>query len=204
MAEPSEKRRRTTPCPCPICCDSLRDLRTIDRHVNQLYTPTPGNPINDLGSNEIDFHVFQSEESLTDDTNSPADAIPIPVPQDRLTMNVLQEAKLKLERGHSISDIGQHLRNASTLVSGNQIPTTWPEVLKLMNTLGYSRPQHYKVCVSTTHSFLLRGRETHSACPICGKRWQHCIDYYCFLWLVCNGRAMQPAYGPLAWERLAQ
>lgn len=130
--------------------------------------------------------MFQSEESLTDDTNSPADAIPIPVPQDWLTMYVLQEAKLKLERGHSISDIEQHLGNASTLVGGNQIPTTWPEVLKLMNTLGYSRPQHYKVCVSTTHSFLLRGRETHSARPICGKRWQDCIDYYCLSLHFCD------------------
>jgi len=53
--------------------------------------------------------------------------------------------------GNSISDIEQHLRNASTLVRGKQIPTMWPEVLMLMNTLGYSRPQHYKVCVSTTY-----------------------------------------------------
>ena len=184
MAEPSSKRTRTAPCPCPICCGCLRDQRTIERHVSRLFTtPTPCNfsAVSDSGTNEIDSHVCENEGSLFAQsdctcTNSPTTMLSVPVPKDRLVAYVLQETKLKLERGHSVSDIEQHLRNAATLVGGNQIPSTWPEVLKLMKTLGYSEPRHYKVCVSTTHSVLL---QRHRDCPICRKQWQNCIDYYC-------------------------
>ena len=44
-----------------------------------------------------------------------------------------------------------------------------------MKMLGYSEPHHYKVCISTRHSVLL---QRHQDCPICGKEWQNCIDYY--------------------------
>ena len=119
---------------------------------------------------------------------------------------MLQETKLKLEWGHSVSDIKQHLRNATTVFGGNQIPITRPEVLKLMKMLGYSEPRHYKVCVSTTHSVLL---QRHHWLPnlwkAMAKLHRLLLFRLTFLWLVWYWRTVQPAYWPLAWERrLAQ
>lgn len=42
----------------------------------------------------------------------------------------MKELKLKLDRGHSITDIEEHLKNAADLVGGEQIPTSWSSVLK--------------------------------------------------------------------------
>ena len=71
-----------------------------------------------------------------------------------------------------MSEIEEHLRNAAALKGGEAIPTKWDGVLKVMRELGYSCPQHFKVCVSSTHSFLLRNKQIHSACPICGQKWE--------------------------------
>ena len=91
----------------------LRDQRTIERHVSRLFTtPTLGNlsTTSDSGTNEIDSHVCENEGSLLaqDDrscTKSPTTMLSVQVPKDCLIGHVLQETKLKLERGHSVSDI---------------------------------------------------------------------------------------------------
>lgn len=92
---------------------------------------------------------------------------------------VLNEVKLKLEHGHSISVAEDHLRNAADMLGGHQIPTKWTEVLSLMKRLGYNDPKHYKVCASPDHSCLLPDHDTTSGCPKCKKPWSECIDYYC-------------------------
>ena len=85
----------------------------------------------------------------------------------------LKEVKIKLERGHSVSDIEDHLSNAAELTGGKQIPTSWPNVLKLMKLLGYTNPQHYKVCTARDHSYLLKSKHP---CPVCQRPWHDCID----------------------------
>ena len=88
----------------------------------------------------------------------------------------MKELKLKLDRGHSITDIEEHLKNVVDLVGGEQIPTTWSSVIKMLKKLGYTNPHHYKVCASHDHSFLLKSREEHPVCGVCGKQWQDCIN----------------------------
>ena len=43
------------------------------------------------------------------------------------------------------------------------------DVLNVMVNAGYRAPQHYKVCVSSSHSFLLKSKAIHPVCPTCGK-----------------------------------
>lgn len=96
-------------------------------------------------------------EEQTIDHHSPA----LDVPEERIRRFVMKEVKIKLERGHSVSDIEEHLSNAAELTGGKQIPTSWPNVLKLMKLLGYTNPQHYKVCAARDHSFLLKSSKQH-------------------------------------------
>lgn len=90
----------------------------------------------------------------------------------------MKEMKLKLERGHSVTGIEGHLNNTASLVGGDQIPTTWSGVLKMMKHLGYANPQHFMICATHNHSFL-KSKEENPVCGICGKQWHDCIDYYC-------------------------
>ena len=115
----------------------------FERHVSWLFTtPTLGNlsATSNSGTNESDSHVCENEGSLLtwgdrSCTKSPTTMLSVEVPKDRLIGYVLQETKLKLERGHSISDIEQHLRNAATLIGGDQIPITWSEVLNPLHPI---------------------------------------------------------------------
>ena len=114
--------------PRPICCGCLQHQCTVDHYVNRLFTtPTQHNLSTDSATNEIDSDVCENESSLLaqcDRTCTTSPTIMLSVPKDRVIAYVLQETKLKLERGHSVSDIEQHLRNAATLVGGNQILIT--------------------------------------------------------------------------------
>ena len=115
------------------------------------------------------------DHSLTIEHSNPV----LDIPEARVYEYVMKELKLKLDRGHSVTDIEEHLKNAADLIGGEKIPTAWLNVLKLLKKLGYTNPYHYKVCASHDHSFLLGSREEHPTCGVCGKRWQDCIDYYC-------------------------
>ena len=61
-----------------------------------------------------------------------------------------------LDRGHSVTDIKEHLTNTATLV-GEQIPTTWSSKLKMLKKFGYTNPYHYKVhsigTITVTHLY---------------------------------------------------
>ena len=84
------------------------------------------------------------------------------LPNEQVQRYILHEVKLKLDHGHSISVTEDHLRNAATLIGGCQIPTKWSEVLKLMKSLGYRDPKHFKVCVTQDHSCLLENKKNSS------------------------------------------
>lgn len=114
------------------------------------------------------------DHSLTTEHSKPV----LDIPEAKVYEYVMKESKIKLDCGHSVTDIEKHLKNAAALV-GEQIPTMWSGVLKMLKKLGYTNPHHYKVCASHDHSFLLKSREEHPTCGICGKQWQDCIDYYC-------------------------
>ena len=84
----------------------------------------------------------------------------------------MKELKLKLDQGHSVTDIEEHL---TYLVQ--QIPTAWSNVLKVLkiwNTLIHitTKCVHHMIIL-----FFSRSREEHPTC-IRGKQWQDCIDYY--------------------------
>lgn len=53
-------------------------------------------------------------EEQTIDHHSPA----LDVPEERIRRFVMKEVKIKLERGHSVSDIEEHLCNAAELTGG--------------------------------------------------------------------------------------
>ena len=86
---------------------------------------------------------------------APPEQIICHLPNEQVQRYVLNEVKLKLDHGHSISVTEDNLRNTSALIGGCQIPTKWCEILKLMKSLGYCDPKHFKVCVSQDHSCLL-------------------------------------------------
>ena len=73
----------------------------------------------------------------------------------------MSETKAKLQNGLSVSQIEEHLRNAAQLLGADKIPSKWSDVLKIMESAGYSSPKHYKVCVSTTHLILLKSKKQH-------------------------------------------
>ena len=83
------------------------------------------------------------------------------VSEKQIKKFVLKEVKTKLHHGHSVSIAEEHLRNASELLGAGSIPTKWNAVIKYLKSLGYKDPKHYKVCVSTNHSRLLKAEE----CP---------------------------------------
>ncbi len=89
---------------------------------------------------------------------------------------VLEELRIKLLRGHSKSDLEEHLRNAARL--NPLVPSQWSDVLKLLKELGYECPVHYKVCTQSDHSCLLKSHKQHPCCPVCIRAWKDCIDYY--------------------------
>ena len=98
---------------------------------------------------------------------------------DQIKIYLMREAQAKLKNGLSVSQIEEHLKNAAQLLGGEKIPSKWCDVLKIMESAGYSSPTHYKVCVSPTHSFLLKSKKQHPTCPVCNKSWEDCLDYYC-------------------------
>ena len=90
------------------------------------------------------------DHSLTIERSNPI----LDIPEAKVYEYVMKELKLKLDHGHSITDIEEHLKNAADLV-GEQIPTAWSNVLKLLKKLGYTNPYHYKVCACMHHMIIL-------------------------------------------------
>ena len=190
MSESAMKRRRTAPCPSPVCNFQVRDERTVASHVECLYQSCT-NMLNSFVSSPnvhppLDPDVIELGDSLTPvDNECTSTCMPecpdtiLKIPTDKIQEYVMKELKLKLDRGHSVANIEGHLRNTASLIGGDQIPTTWSDVLKMMRTLGYANPYHFKVCAEHDHSFLLKSKEENPACDICRKQWHLCIDYYC-------------------------
>lgn len=157
MREMYESQHQTVPSPI---LSAMNDITSHDSNNDSNHPlPDPG-----------DFEQLPAP----DDSESV-----VHVPNEKVQRYVLNEVRLKLEHGHSISVTEDHLRNTADMLGGNQIPTKWNEVLRLMKTLGYCNPQHYKVCASQDHSFLLTDKATYPKCPKCDKPWCECIDYYC-------------------------
>ena len=175
---------RRAPCPCPACNFQIQDERTVVQRLRQsrtnitnsvVSTPTVTPPGTSSLSLNPESPFLMDDHSLTSEHSNPV----LDIPEAKVYEYVMKKLKLKLDRDHSVTDIEEHLKNAADLVGGKQIPTTWSNVLKLLKKLGYTNPYHYKVCASHDHSFLLRSREEHPTCGVCGKQWQDCIDYYC-------------------------
>ena len=189
MSEPATKRRRTAPCPCPACNFQVRDERTVASHVERLYQSCTNMFTSFVSSPNVlppsDPDTVEQDDWLSSSVDNTSTCMPespstiLKIPADKIQEYVMKELKLKLDRGHSVADIEGHLNNAASLVGGDQIPTTWSDVLKVMKKLGYANPRHFKVCAGHDHAFLLRSKEENPVCGICGKRWHHCIDYYC-------------------------
>ena len=191
MSEPSTKRRRTAPCPCPACNFQVRDERTVASHVERLYQSCTNMfnsfvsspnvlPPSDPVTVEQDDWLASTVDSTCASTCMPeSPSTTLKIPGDKIQEYVMKEVKLKLGSGHSVADIEGHLNNTASLVGGDQIPTTWSGVLKMMKQLGYANPRHLKICAARDHSFLLKSNEENPVCGICGKRWHDCIDYYC-------------------------
>lgn len=158
---------------------SLDPNSPIDRDLN-----SPTNPCVDPSSNfrmnpalnsPLDPDTDSADPDLNPSTNP--QQVPVPDASDRMTalvpgldtsltdstfatlpdsvvLYVLEELRIKLVRGHSRTDLEEHLQNAAKL--NPQVPTEWSVVLKLLKKLGYKCPMHYKVCVQPDHTFLLK------------------------------------------------
>ena len=132
------------------------------------------------GDDSFDTVTYDEQSRLVlEQPATPPEHVVCRLPNEQVQSYILNEVKLKLDHGHSISVTEDHLQNTETLLGGCQIPTKWCEVLKLMKSLGYRDPKHFKVCVSQDHSCLLENRKVHPSCPKCSRPWAHCIDYYC-------------------------
>ena len=147
MSQPAAKRMRTAPCPCPACNFRIRDERTVDLHVQQLCrsctnitnsivsTPTvtpPGTSSLSLDPNNHDSSLLMDDHSLTIERSNPI----LDIPEAKVYEYVMKELKLKLDQGHSVTDIEEHLKNAADLIGGERIPTAWSNVLKLLKKFG--------------------------------------------------------------------
>ena len=190
------KRRKLVPCCCPACNNELRDIRTVERHALHSYTTTitePSSPTRmpECMSDPRCENCATSNESSNDDIItdaakcSNASAV-FELTEENVTSFIMKEAKAKLQSGLSVQEIEEHLRNAAQLLGDDVIPSKWTDVLKVMENAGYKAPQHYKVCVSSSHSFLLKSKKIHPICPTCGKTWSDCLDYYCLGLDFCN------------------
>ena len=67
-------------------------------------------------------------------------------------------------------------------------------VFKILRSLGYEDPKHYKVCCALDHSQLLYNNVSN--CPKCGSSYNDWIDYYVlglnfYLWLVFPKKGSQ-------------
>ena len=99
--------------------------------------------------------------------------------EEQLTDFVLRELLTKAKFGYSQSQLEEHLKNAAKLLGEDRLIQSYQAVLRLLKSLGYRDPKHYKVCIGEDgHSFLLKDRSRNPHCPICSKAWDTCIDYY--------------------------
>ena len=163
----AKRRRRTAPCFCVLCNGRERDHRTIKTHEMTMGTffesPALEPPIFENNDDNYDNH-----DNYDNTPSQTAKNDVIKIPSDQITEFVVRELKTKLIRGHSRAALEEHLQNASKLIGCNTIPTKWCEVLKLLKSLGYKNPCHYKVCVTQTHSVLLKSK---TSCPKCNRHW---------------------------------
>ena len=114
--------------------------------------------------------------STVGDTSTPESSNTIfKIPADKIQEYVMKELKLKLDRGHSVTDIEGHLNNAASLMGGDQISMTWSDVLKMMRKLGYVNPHYYKVRAGHDHSFLLKSKEENPACALMSSDAYKCL-----------------------------
>ena len=180
-------RIRKLQCPCTRCSGRERDWRTVQVHLDiqeelsRGYQHDHSSSDNSSDFNEtMDFNMVNEasdgsdSESMDENVNSDLPQIP----KERLELYLMNEAFVKLQRGHSESDIEQHLRNTILLLNESSLPCKWSEVLKKMKELGYRNPRHFKVCAAKGHSVLLKNKKDHPSCPFCGTLWENCIDYF--------------------------
>ena len=190
-SEPAAKRLRTAICLCSKCDGKERDFRTVNRHMKEVYesqshaSPVSLPPPEPSLSPELSSESSPSESGLDDygdfgdtifDHSHESEHQEFKVSEKQIKEFILKEVKTKLDHGHSVSIAEEHLRNASELLGTGSIPTKWNAVIKYLKSLGYKDPKHYKVCVSTNHSRLLKAEEV--SCPICSKTSAECLDYY--------------------------
>ncbi len=103
--------------------------------------------------------------------------------EEQLTNFVLRELLTKAKFGYSQSQLEEHPKNATKRLGEDRLIQSYQAVLRLLKSLGYRDPKHYKVCIGEDgHSFLLKDRRRNPHCPICSRAWDTCIDYYVLGW----------------------
>ena len=176
------KRRRTAPCFCVLCNGKERDHRTVKAHLC-MSQQSPILPTSSVAavSNQItpEGESQSGDDDNDNELNSNIDIEPLKVPKHQVNEFIVREVTTKLMRGHSRAAIEEHLANAAKLVGDDVIPLKWCDVLKVLKSLGYENPQHFKVCVSASHSELLKSKVVSPCCRKCKRSWDACIDYYC-------------------------
>ncbi len=193
MSSPPAKRQRRYACWCPACHGQERDHRTVTRH-GQFLTPRVDPPVTPplgpppvIPPPPVTLPLGPPVIPTAPDTSvvpplTPPAPNPVvssvhvpPLSTQKVTRYVLKEALSKLERGHSQSEIEQHLTSTRQLLGVEVLPKNCSEVLQLMHKMGYKSPRHYKVCCGRDHSMLLVAKQP---CALCDKPWSECIDYY--------------------------
>ena len=184
----AKRRRFTAPCHCPLCKGKERDHRTIKSHQALLPTHFSGSTPDSLSgesaeSTFIHDDNFSSESQIHDsfrmETEEESEPPAEKDAQKRIHEFIVREMNINLVRGHSRATLEEHLANVAKLMGDNSIPVKWSEVIKMLKSLGYKDPKHFKVCVTPTHSQLLKNKRLMPQCPQCYKNWDECIDYYC-------------------------
>ena len=122
---------------------------------------------------EIDSIPLSSNEENSDD---PGPDDPVDVGEDKIKEFVLRTLISKVNHGWSREETMAQIRNFYEVLTDGRIPhKNWHAVLKLLKTLGYQEPRHYKICCGDDHIRLL---DHGTPCPECGEDWLKCINYY--------------------------
>lgn len=184
MDSPPPKRIRKSACPCLASGGSERDYRTIQKHLRAMHTNNGLTfPISITSAYEdtlmlppssstcamcTSHSTSGSSSTQSSSTSTSRVVLNASITEEQVYQYIMKETLVKLDRGHSQSEIEAHLRSTNQLLGKEVLPNTWSEVLQIMHRLGYKSPRHYKVCCASDHSYLLK--DSSDSCAVCGKK----------------------------------
>ena len=129
-------------CMCSICNGRECDHRTIDRYMKEMYMQQAVHNSKIVHDPPVETDMSPDVKGLNSDSileTFGEDSLEESVianhyilPEERIQQFVLNEVRLKLTHGHSITTAEDHLANASKLLGGQQMPTKWSAVLQLL------------------------------------------------------------------------